>query len=146
MSILLTLPYDESKNTGDIILNEMDLTKDKVIKFMYEYMPTDALEEIWNIIRKCNTYVDNQAPWVLKKKNINRMNTVLYVLLILIKKIALLTQSFIPEGSDKILNQLSISTEERGHEYFDKDIDYNTSLIAPSGIYPRIDDKVLEEE
>ena len=31
-------------------------------------------------------------------------------------------------------------------EYFDKDIDYNTSLIAPSGIYPRIDDKVLEEE
>ena len=112
---------------------------------MYEYMPTDALEEIWNIIRKCNTYVDNQAPWVLKNDNINRMNTVLYVLLILIRKIALLTQSFIPEGSDKILNQLSIPREERGHEYFDKNLDYNTSIIAPSGIYPRIDDRKLEE-
>ena len=74
------------------------------------------------------------------------MNTVLYVLLILIKKIALLTQSFIPEGSDKILNQLSIPKKERGHEYFDKDLDPNTSLIAPSGVCPRIDDKVLEEE
>ena len=137
---------DRFLEVDNVILNEMNLIKDKVVKFMYEYMPTDALEEIWNIIRKCNTYVDSQAPWVLKNNNINRMNTVLYVLLILIKKIALLTQSFIPEGSDKILNQLSIPTEERGREYFDKDIDYNTSLIAPSGIYPRIDDKVLEEE
>ena len=137
---------DRFLEVDNIILNEMDLVKDKVIKFMYQYMPTDALEEIWNIIRKCNTYVDSQAPWVLKNKNINRMNTVLYVLLILIKKIALLTQSFIPEGSDKILNQLSIPKEERGHGYFDKDLNYNTSLIAPSGIYPRIDDKVLEEE
>jgi len=137
---------DKFLEVDNIILNEINLIKDKVIKFMNEYKPTDALEEIWNIIKKCNTYVDSQAPWVLKNENINRMNTVLYVLLILIKKIALLTQSFIPEGSDKILNQLSIPKEERGHEYFDKNLDYNNSIISPSGIYPRIDDRVLEEE
>ena len=136
---------DKFLEVDNIILNEINLIKDKVIKFMNAYMPTDALEEIWNIIRKSNTYVDSQAPWVLKNDNINRMNTVLYVLLILIKKIALLTQSFIPEGSDRILNQLSIPKEERGHEYFDKNLDYNTSIIAPSGIYPRIDDRKLEE-
>ena len=70
------------------------------------------------------------------------MNTVLYVLLTLIKKISFLTQSFIPDGSRKVLNQLSIPLEERSHEYYDKKLEYNTSIPEPEAIFPRIDKKI----
>lgn len=133
---------DKFLKVDNLLLTEMNQTKDKVIKLMDEYLLTDSLEEIWKIIKKCNSYTDNQAPWVLKKENTNRMNTVLYVLLTLIKKISFLTQSFIPDGSRKVLNQLSIPLEERSHEYYDKKLEYNTSIPEPEAIFPRIDKKI----
>ena len=121
------------------IANEMDITKNNIVKLMDDYLLTDSLEEIWKMVKKCNSYIDSQAPWELKKTNLNRMNTVLYVLISLIKKISFLTQSFIPEGSNKILNILSIPDKERGHDFYDKQIKPGQIILEPKPIYPRID-------
>ena len=104
---------DKFLEVDNIILNEINLIKDKVIKFMNAYMPTDALEEIWNIIRKSNTYVDSQAPWVLKNDNINRMNTVLYNILNQIRSISILLHPVIPDSTSKALDILGIKKEDR---------------------------------
>ena len=121
------------------IENEMDITKNNIVKLMDDYLLTDSLEEIWKMVKKCNSYIDSQAPWELKKTNLNRMNTVLYVLISLIKKISFLTQSFIPEGSNKILNILSIPDKERGYDFYDKQIKPGKIILEPRPIYPRID-------
>ena len=67
-----------------------------------------ALEAIFEVIGAANRYVDAQAPWALRKADPARMRTVLFVLAETIRRIALLTQAFMPEGSARILDQLAV--------------------------------------
>ena len=46
------------------------------------------------------------------------MNTVLYVLCTVIKKISLIALNFVPIGANKILDQLSIPNNKRQYEHF----------------------------
>ena len=66
------------------------------------------VEAVWQIIGEGNRYVDAQKPWGLKKEDPSRMNTVLYVLCELIRRIAILTQPILPLASSKILAMLSV--------------------------------------
>ena len=72
-----------------------------------------AIEAIWVNIRAANAYVDHQAPWTLRKTDPARMATVLYVLAEAIRHLGIATSPFMPEASDKILEQLAVSTEVR---------------------------------
>ena len=45
----------------------------------------------------CNQYVDEQAPWALKKTDPDRMRTVLQTLFIAIRDLAIAIQPVIPE-------------------------------------------------
>ena len=72
---------------------------------------------IWKFISTANKYDDDQAPWKLKNENKNRMDDVLWILADNIRKIAILTQPFIPYASKKILDQFNISTIIHGHTH-----------------------------
>ena len=65
-----------------------------------------------------NKYFNDQEPWN-KKKDPNRLNTIIYVSLELIRKISILMYPIIPETSLKALNIFNIK---------EKDINFN-SLI-----------------
>ena len=68
----------------------------------------DAITEIFNLFKRCNKYIDETMPWVLAKDDAkkDRLETVLYNLIISISKGAELLSSFMPETSEKILAQL----------------------------------------
>ncbi len=78
----------------------------------------EALDEIWNLLRRSNKYIDETMPWALAKDEANkaRLGTVLYNLLECIRISAVLLAPFMPETSDKILEQLNtkITTLEFG--------------------------------
>jgi methionyl-tRNA synthetase len=68
------------------------------------------------------------------------MGTVLFVLAETIRRIALLTQAFMPEGSARILDQLAVPEGARAlRSYLDEAsaLRPGTSLPAPSGVFPR---------
>ena len=108
---------------------------------MNDYQVTNALEELWIVIRKCNTYIDEQAPWSLKKTDLERMNTVLYVLCTVIKKISLIALNFVPIGANKILDQLSIPNNKRQYEHFNDELCPEALLPKPEGVFPRLEKK-----
>ena len=63
--------------------------------------------EAWmQAVFACNAYVDEQAPWALRKTDPARMGTVLYVLAETIRRLAILTQPLMPDASAKILEPL----------------------------------------
>ncbi len=102
------------------------------------------LTEIWAVIRAANAYVDGQAPWTLKNKDLERMGTILFVLAETIRNLALLTQPFMPSTSEKILNQLSIPTNKRSFSSFGKSstLQPGTKISKPEGVFPRyLDEK-----
>jgi len=98
-----------------------------------------ALEAIWLVVTEADRYVDEQAPWALKKTDPARMGTVLYVLAETIRHLALLVQPFMPESGAKILDQLAVGEGDRtfaalGPEHA---LQSGTDLPKPEGVFPR---------
>jgi len=98
-----------------------------------------ALERIWAVIGESNRYVDEQAPWALKKTDPARMETVLYVLAETVRCIAILVQPVMPASMDKMLVQLAVPADARDYACLtaDKALVSGTPLPAPSGVFPR---------
>ncbi len=65
-----------------------------------------ALEAIWRVVGEANRYVDEQAPWALRRNDPARMRTVLYTLAETIRHLAILVQPFVPAAAAKLLDQL----------------------------------------
>ncbi len=76
-----------------------------------------ALGKIYELSNAANIYVNQHAPWKLKRDDIKRMETVLYVLCETIRVIAIVLQPFIPESALKLLTMLGISAQKNGVEF-----------------------------
>ncbi len=98
-----------------------------------------ALEAIWGMIGDANRYIDVQAPWSLRKTDPERMATVLYVLMEVIRTSGLLVQPVMPTAAAKILDQLAVAPEARSFAHYGKDhaLIPNTALPPPQGVFPR---------
>ena len=83
---------------------------------MNELRVADAITDIFNLLARCNKYIDETMPWALAKDpdSISRLATVLYNLLESIRISAVLLEPFLPVTSEKILNQLN--TQKRDIE------------------------------
>jgi methionyl-tRNA synthetase len=103
-----------------------------------------AFELIWQVVDAGNVYIDAQAPWTLRKtENIERMNTVLYVLTEVIRCLAIIIKPIMPDSSDKMLDQLLIAADKRDFNSLNAEnaIAGGTVIPAPQGIFPRLEDQ-----
>ncbi|QEK13377.1 methionine--tRNA ligase [Crassaminicella thermophila] len=71
---------------------------------------SNALEEIWKLVRRTNKYIDETTPWILAKDDANkdRLDTILYNLADSIRIISILILPFMHTTSKKIWVQLGI--------------------------------------
>ncbi len=103
----------------------------------------NALEEIIDLFRKSNKYIDDTAPWTLAKDETKKdtLETVLYNLLESIRVGAVHLQAFLPDTAKAILEQLG--TSENTSTYLDA-LTYQVNEAKP--LFMRIDkDKKLQE-
>ena len=96
-----------------------------------------ALETIWQVVGAANRYVDEQAPWTLRKTDTARLGTVLYTLAETIRHLAILAQPFVPEAAAKLLDQLSLPPDQRDFAALMTALAPGTILPKPAGIFPR---------
>ena len=82
----------------------------KVAAKMNDLKVADAIDEIFTLLRRANKYIDETMPWALAKSEETkpRLGTVLYNLLEAIRFAAIALKPFLPDTSDRILNQLNI--------------------------------------
>ena len=123
------------------IIESAKTLKDRVDEKINELKVSEALDEIMNLFRRANKYIDETEPWVLAKseENEERLKTVLYNLLETIRIGAVYLQAFIPESADKIFKQLN--TENRSIESTTnfEGMDPGIILNNPEIIFQRID-------
>ena len=83
----------------------------KVTNKMNELRVADAIDEVFEVFRRCNKYIDETMPWVLAKDDSkkDRLATVLYNLVEGIRIGTVLLQPFMPETSGKIFKQINTS-------------------------------------
>jgi methionyl-tRNA synthetase len=77
------------------------------------------------------------APWALKKADTERMATVLYVIMEVLRQSAILYQPLIPDSANKILDQLNFPEDERSFAHLDDS--YRIKSGTPVGVFPRIE-------
>lgn len=114
--------------------------KDKVANYMDELKIPEALDEIFEIFRRCNKYIDETTPWVLaKEENKDRLKTVLYNLLESIRIGAVLLQPYLPDTSLEIFRQLN--TDKVSFDTIDEfgALKEGTILNDPVPLFKRIE-------
>ena len=104
---------------------------------------SNALNNIFEVLRASNKYIDETTPWVLAKDDASkdRLETVLYNLLESIRVCAINLSFAIPSTSKEILRQIN---NERGENHYLKDNKYEVG--TPKVLFQRIDkEKFLKE-
>ncbi|MBB3972348.1 methionine--tRNA ligase [Hansschlegelia beijingensis] len=99
----------------------------------------NALATIWAVVADANRYFAGQEPWALKKTDPERMATVLYVTLEVVRQVSILTQPFMPEASSKLLDLLGTPLEKREFAALGEGgrLVPGASLPAPQPVFPR---------
>ncbi len=108
----------------------------------------EAIDEIFTLLKRCNKYIDETTPWTLGKDETkkDRLATVLYNLLESIRYAAVLLESFMPETSEKILDQLSTSRRDKASLESFGQLECGHMVEAkPSILFQRIDPKEFME-
>ena len=118
------------KQLIDIALN----LKDKVSSNIDNLEISLALENIFDLLRACNKYIDDTTPWILAKNSNNndRLATVLYNLVECIRISAVLLQPFMPDTSDSIFRQ--INTDKKDFKTLDKFGYYATNKVGKAEV------------
>ena len=98
-----------------------------------------ALERIWTVLADTNAYFAEQEPWTLRKNGeLDRMNTVLYVTLEVVRQVALLLQPVMPDSTAKLLTLLGVPEgESRQFAALGTALVPGTELPAPAPVFPR---------
>jgi methionyl-tRNA synthetase len=98
-----------------------------------------ALDAIWRVVADANRYFAGQEPWALKKTDVARMNTVLYVTAEVLRQLGILTQPYVPAAAERLLDMLAIPPAQRQFASLGAAgrLQPGTELPAPQGIFPR---------
>jgi methionyl-tRNA synthetase len=98
-----------------------------------------ALDHLWFVIGESNRYIDEQAPWALRKTDPARMETVLYVLAEVLRHLGILIAPFMPDAMGKLLDQLAVPADQRNFAALTPEhaLKSGTPLPAPQGVFPR---------
>ena len=126
----------------DLISSVSNLYK-VVDEKMNELHISEALDAIFDVLRKCNKYIDDTTPWILAKDETKRerLATVLYNLLESIRICSVLLSPFMPTSVDKILYQLNTKISNYDSCKSFGQIEINNQLNKPEPIFLRIDKK-----
>ena len=96
-----------------------------------------ALEAIFAVVAAGDRYVDQQAPWTLRKTDPARMKSVLYTVAETVRRVALMTQAVMPGSSARLLDLLGVPPGKRLFADFEDALQPGASLPAPQGVFPR---------
>ena len=130
----------------------IDTCKQTVTKY-YEKMDqlrvADAIDTVFDLLRRSNKYIDETSPWTLAKQPENkaRLNTVLYNLLESIRVASVLLTPFMPETSKEVFRQ--INTEKTDFASIETWGNYekNNKVVETTNVlFARVDEKKTMDE
>ncbi|MDF0491208.1 methionine--tRNA ligase [Sphingomonas sp. H39-1-10] len=103
-----------------------------------------ATEHWIQAVYACNAYIDEQAPWALRKTDPARMETVLATLYICIAQLAVAIAPIIPRSAATLLDRMGIASELRdfsaiGSHWYSPLAESGFRLDQPVGLFPRLE-------
>lgn len=103
-----------------------------------------ATEQWMQAVYACNAYIDDQAPWVLRKSDPERMETVLATLYICIAQLAVAIIPVIPQSANALLSRMGIAEHLRTFEgirthWYSALAESDFRIDQPVALFPRLE-------
>ena len=137
--------YEANSDDKALLAKVRDACEAVVVKEFEALNFSIGIEAWLRAVYACNQYVDEQAPWALKKTDPERMKSVLLTLVMAIRDLAIAIQPVIPIKAAAVLNQLGIPAEKRSYadladrEWMVQLADAGYRIAPPSPIFPRLE-------
>ena len=139
------LPAAQAETEFDTSLCEVAATAVQKAEDAYDNMQfSDALNEIWNFVRRANKYIDEVMPWVLFKEGgqKERLAGSLYMLAESLRIIAVLIEPVMPNTPRYVYEQLNMSDDNMKTWGSTKEFGLlGREIVISKGdiVFPRID-------
>lgn len=99
-----------------------------------------GLEAWMQAVFACNAYIDEQAPWALRKTDLARMERVLATLCGCIRDLAIVVAPVTPGAAARILDALCIPAADRDFAALEREIvDGEIRVDDPKPVFPRLE-------
>ena len=131
-----------SDDVDDKLKNLVNNLGEKVAKHMDELKIQDAIDDVFEVLRASNKYIDETMPWALAKDESkqDRLKEVLYNLIESIRIASIYLQAFLPETSEKIFNMINTKKTTYEEAKFGN-LEKELVLNKPEILFARIDTK-----
>ncbi|WP_288016532.1 methionine--tRNA ligase [Blastomonas sp.] len=140
------LPAIRGHQPADTALFEVltDALQTEMPKAFEELSLSQGIEAWMRAVFACNAYVDEQAPWALKKTDPERMETVLATLYIAIAQLSIAISPVIPGSAKALLDHMGVPDDVRslaamGSHWYSPLAESDYQVGVPKPLFPRID-------
>lgn len=140
------LPQIRGHDAADIALFEVvGQAVQQAIPAAFDDLTLQQGIDAWlQAVFACNAYIDEQAPWSLRKTDPERMETVLATLYICIAQLAVGIRAVVPAKAESLLDTMGIAPENRsyagiGEHWYSPLAESEFKLSAPTPLFPRLE-------
>jgi methionyl-tRNA synthetase len=121
----------------------LDAVHASVAARMEELDLTGALEEIWQLVRSANRFVEERAPWVLARSDsahdAARLDETLYTLADTVRSLGVMLWPYVPDAAGRLLEAVG----DPGATSWDRAglglLDPGTEVAQPPPLFPRVE-------
>lgn len=134
-------PQTEADLKLEAVVKDACLEPDGLAEHFSKLALSSGLEVWLQAVFACNQYVDEHAPWALRKTDPDRMVVVLVTLVRCIRDLAIALLPVAPLGASKILDAMNIPATERDFAaiIFIDPFENGMIVRTPSPAFPRLE-------
>jgi methionyl-tRNA synthetase len=138
-------PFEQADVDGALLTNVKIACETQLPREFNKLSFSTGIEAWLRAVQACNQYIDEQAPWALRKTNPERMKAVLQTLFMALRDLAIAIQPVVPAKASALLDQLGIPRGERSYaaladpEWFNRLVESGFKVAAPTPLFPRLE-------
>ncbi|ANY20656.1 Methionine--tRNA ligase [Tsuneonella dongtanensis] len=131
--------FDADTDLSDFVAREIGTMHERFEELAF----SEGIEAWMRAVFACNAYVDDQAPWALRKTDPERMTAVLMTLVRQVRDLAIAIRPVVPSSIDRLLDQMGIAENARdfaalaNRDWLSALGDFR--LSQPIGVFPRLE-------
>ena len=103
--------------TDKKLLNNLINSLPKLVDYMNSQNLNEYIKMVVNFSFDANKYFNDSEPWNVKKKDPDRMKSILFTILQQIKNISILLNPIIPNSTNKVLSSLNLPIDKINIDY-----------------------------
>jgi len=128
------------------VLAEIALLKDKVSSSLDTFHFREALKEAMNLARLGNKYLADTEPWIVIKKDREKVKTILYIALQITANLTIILDPFLPFSVKKLREWLNIEVMSWDNAGRDDLLSPGHKINKPGLLFRKIEDEEVEKQ